>query len=59
MNPKSAPSFFLGESIPTSNYLWVLQVLQRFKAMELPTVAQETTVPPTGKSKKVTFSKNT
>ncbi len=30
-----------------------------FKIVELPTVAQETTVPPVGKSKKVTFDKNT
>jgi hypothetical protein len=30
-----------------------------FKKVELPTVAQVTTVPPTGKGKKVTFDKNT
>jgi hypothetical protein len=30
-----------------------------FKIVELPTVAQETTVPPAGKGKKVTFAKNT
>ncbi len=30
-----------------------------FKIVELPTVAQETTVPPGGKGKKVTFDKNT
>ncbi len=30
-----------------------------FKIVKLPTVAQETTVPPAGKGKKVTFSKNT
>ncbi len=30
-----------------------------FKIVELPTVAQETTVPPAGKSKKETFTKNT
>jgi hypothetical protein len=30
-----------------------------FEIVELPTVAQETTVPPTGKGKKVTFDKNT
>jgi hypothetical protein len=30
-----------------------------FKMVELPTVAQETTVPPAGKGKKVTFDKNT
>jgi hypothetical protein len=30
-----------------------------FEIVELPTVTQETTVPPTGKSKKVTSSKNT
>ncbi len=30
-----------------------------FKIVELPTVAQETTVPPAGKCKKVTFAKNT
>ncbi len=30
-----------------------------FKMVELPTVAQETTAPPAGKGKKVTFSKNT
>jgi hypothetical protein len=30
-----------------------------FKIVELPTVAQETTVPPAGKGKKVTFPKNT
>jgi hypothetical protein len=30
-----------------------------FKIVELPTVAQEMTVPPTGKGKKVTFDKNT
>ncbi len=30
-----------------------------FKIVELPTVAQETTDPPAGKSKKVTFAKNT
>ncbi len=30
-----------------------------FKIVELPTVAQETTVPPVGKGKKVTFDKNT
>jgi hypothetical protein len=30
-----------------------------FKIVELPTVAQDTTVPPTGKGKKVTFDKNT
>jgi hypothetical protein len=29
------------------------------KIVELPTVAQEMTVPPAGKGKKVTFSKNT
>jgi hypothetical protein len=29
-----------------------------FKIVELPTVAQETTVPPVGKGKKVTFAKN-
>ncbi len=30
-----------------------------FKIVELPTVAQETTVPPASKGKKVTFTKNT
>ncbi len=30
-----------------------------FEIVELPTVAQETTVPPMGKDKKVTFAKNT
>ncbi len=30
-----------------------------FEIVELPTVAQEMTVPPAGKSKKVTFTKNT
>jgi hypothetical protein len=30
-----------------------------FELVELPTVAQETTVPPAGKGKKVTFDKNT
>ncbi len=30
-----------------------------FKLVELPTVAQETTLPPMGNGKKVTFSKNT
>ncbi len=30
-----------------------------FEMVELPTVAQETTVPPAGKGKKVTFDKNT
>jgi hypothetical protein len=30
-----------------------------FEIVELPTVTQETTVPPTGKGKKVTFDKNT
>jgi hypothetical protein len=30
-----------------------------FKIVELPTVAQETTVPPTGKGKKLTIDKNT
>jgi hypothetical protein len=30
-----------------------------FKIVELPTVIQETTIPPTGKGKKVTFDKNT
>jgi hypothetical protein len=30
-----------------------------FKIVELPTVAQKTTVPPVGKGKKVTFDKNT
>jgi hypothetical protein len=30
-----------------------------FEIVELPTIAQETTVPPTGKGKKVTFDKNT
>jgi hypothetical protein len=30
MHPKSAPSYFLGENIPTSNYQWVLQVLLTF-----------------------------
>ncbi len=30
-----------------------------FEIVKLPTVAQETTVPPTGKGKKVTFDKNT
>jgi hypothetical protein len=30
-----------------------------FEIVELSTVAQETTVPPVGKSKKVTFDKNT
>jgi hypothetical protein len=29
-----------------------------FKIVELPTVAQETTVPPTDKGKKVTFDRN-
>jgi hypothetical protein len=29
-----------------------------FKKVELPTVTQETTVPPAGKDKKVTFDKN-
>jgi hypothetical protein len=29
-----------------------------FEIVELPTVAQETTVPPTGKGKKVTFDKH-
>jgi hypothetical protein len=28
-----------------------------FKIVDLPTVAQETTVPPTGEGKKVTFDK--
>jgi hypothetical protein len=28
MHPKSAPLSFLGENIPTSDYQWVLQVLQ-------------------------------
>ncbi len=30
-----------------------------FKIVELPTVAQETTVPPAGEGEKVTFDKNT
>ncbi len=30
MLPKSVPLSFLGETIPTSNYQWVLQVLQTF-----------------------------
>ena len=30
-----------------------------FEIVELPTVAQERTVPPVGESKKVTFSKDT
>ncbi len=30
-----------------------------FKIVELPTVAQEMTVPPTGKGKKVSFAENT
>jgi hypothetical protein len=30
-----------------------------FETVELPTVAQETAVPPVGKGKKVTFDKNT
>jgi hypothetical protein len=30
-----------------------------FEIVELPTVAQKTTVPPVGKGKKVTFEKNT
>ncbi len=30
-----------------------------FEILELPTVTQETTVPPLGKDKKVTFDKNT
>jgi hypothetical protein len=30
-----------------------------FEIVELPTVAQETTVPPVGKGKKVTFETNT
>ncbi len=30
-----------------------------FEIVELPTVVQETTVPPVGKSKKVTFDKHT
>ncbi len=30
-----------------------------FEIVELPTVAQETTVPPAGKGKKITFNKNT
>jgi hypothetical protein len=30
-----------------------------FKIVELPTAVQETTVPPTGKGKKITFSQNT
>jgi hypothetical protein len=30
-----------------------------FEIVELPTVAQETTVPPTGEDEKVTFDKNT
>jgi hypothetical protein len=30
-----------------------------FEIVELPTVAQETTVSPVGKGKKVTFEKNT
>jgi hypothetical protein len=29
-HPKSAPSYFLGESIPKSDYQWVLQVLKTF-----------------------------
>ncbi len=36
MHPKSAPSYFHGESIPTSNYQWILQVPQTFsKVLEL------------------------
>ncbi len=30
MHPKSVPLSFLGENIPTSDYQWVLQVLQTF-----------------------------
>jgi hypothetical protein len=30
-----------------------------FEILELPTVAQEMTVPPTGKGKKLSFAKNT
>jgi hypothetical protein len=30
MHPKSASSYFLGESIPTSDYQWALQVPQTF-----------------------------
>jgi hypothetical protein len=30
MHSKSAPSYFLGKNIPTSNYQWVLQVLLTF-----------------------------
>jgi hypothetical protein len=30
MHPKSAPSYFLGESTPIRDYQWSLQVLQTF-----------------------------
>jgi hypothetical protein len=30
MHLKSAPSYFLGENIPTRDYQWVLQVLLTF-----------------------------
>jgi hypothetical protein len=30
MHPKSVPSYFLGDNIPTRDYQWVLHVLQTF-----------------------------
>jgi hypothetical protein len=30
MHPKFAPSSFLGETIPTRDYQWALQVLQTY-----------------------------
>jgi hypothetical protein len=35
MHPKSTPSYFLGENIPTRDYQWVLQVLLTFSKAKM------------------------
>ncbi len=48
-----------GSSIDFMCLIMINPATNWFKIVELPTIAQERTVPPAGKSKKVTFDKNT
>jgi hypothetical protein len=48
-----------GSSIDSMCLTMINPTTSWFEIVELPSVAQETTVPPAGKGKKVTFNKNT
>ncbi len=56
------PYILKGKDGLSIDFMWSTMInpaTSWFKIVELPTVAQETTVPPASKGKKVTFAKNT